>query len=152
MARNTLPFGTTGGQLMDVFRREMDDLMGRLKDPTQWSDELASFAPRTNVAETATEYEITLDLPGMKAENFQIELQEGHLSITGERNKEAEESGKTYHRVERIYGKFRRSFTLGQDVDPENVSADYRDGVLCIVVPKTEKAQPRRINVTANAK
>ncbi|HEY6563668.1 MAG TPA: Hsp20/alpha crystallin family protein [Pirellulaceae bacterium] len=146
MVRHLIPW-SSGGQLLDVVRREVDDLVGRLQDPNAWSDELASFAPRTNVAETDQHYEISLDLPGMKADDFQIEMHEGRLSISGERAKEDVENGKTYHRIERVYGKFRRSFTLGQDVDAESVSADYHDGVLRVTVPKTAKAQPKRISV-----
>jgi HSP20 family protein len=150
MVRHLIPWGTNGGNILDVVRREMDDLVGRLQDPGAACEELAAFAPRTNVAETDKAYEITLDLPGMKADDFQIELHEGRLSVTGERMKEKDESGKTYHRVERLYGKFRRTFTLGQDVDSDHVEADYRDGVLRVLVPKTEKAQPKKISVKVN--
>ncbi len=149
MARGTLPWAATGSQFLDVVRREMDDLVGRLQDPSSWNDEVAAFAPRTNVAECDKGYEISIDLPGMKSEEFQIEMHEGRLSVSGERAKEQEEHGKTFHRIERVYGKFRRTFALGQDVDPEHISAKYRDGVLTVKVPKSERAQPRKITVTA---
>lgn len=148
MVRNlNKSWNTTGGQILDAVRREMDELVGRIQDPETWSDEVSAFAPRTNVAETPTAYEISLDLPGMKAEDFSIELHEGRLTISGERLKEEKVEDKTFHRVERHYGKFRRSFTLGPDVDVEAVTADYADGVLLVTIPKTQKAQPKRIQV-----
>jgi HSP20 family protein len=146
MVRTLIPWNS-GGQLLDAVRREMDELVGRFHDPEAWSDELASFAPRTNIAETDRGYEISIDLPGMNADDFTIELHEGRLTVSGHREKEAKEEGKTYHRIERHYGKFRRSFNLGQDVDSEAVTAEYKDGVLHVFVPKTEKAQPKRIQV-----
>lgn len=137
----------TGGQLFDAFRREMEDLVGRLQDSESCSDEGSSFAPRTNVAETDKGYELTLDLPGMRAEDFNIELHEGRLTVSGERSREQAVDGKTFHRIERYFGKFRRTFSLGPDVDAEGVAANYQNGVLEIVVPKTAKAQPKRIQV-----
>ena len=148
MVRYCKPWNATGGQLLDAFRREMDEFVGRIQDPSNWSDELASFAPRTNVAETDKQYEITLDLPGMRPEQFNIELLEGRLTVSGERGREAAQEGKTFHRVERHYGKFSRTFNLGQDVDDGNVRAEYRDGVLQVLIPKTEKAQPKRVQVS----
>ena len=148
MVRNmNKTWNTTGGQILDAFCREMDQFVGRMQDSETWTDEVSAFSPRTNVAETPTSYEISLDMPGMKAEDFNIELHEGRLTISGERTREEAVEEKTFHRVERHYGKFRRTFTLGPDVDVDSVSADYSDGVLLVVIPKTEKAQPKRIHV-----
>ncbi len=147
MTRNLLPKNTRGGHLFDVVRREMDDFVNRLSDPESWTEESTSFSPRTNVAETETLYEITLDLPGLNPDEFSLEVHEGRLSITGERKREEIKEGKTYHRVERHYGKFRRTFTLGQDVDTDGVTAEYKDGVLTVIVPKMEKDQPKKIHV-----
>ncbi len=102
------------------------------------------------MAETDKQYEITLDLPGMRAEQFNIELHEGRLTVTGERSREEAQEGKTFHRVERFFGKFSRTFTLGQDVDDSGVRAEYRDGVLHVMIPKTEKAQPKRVQVAVS--
>ena len=147
MTRTFLPNSARGGHLFDVVRREMDDFVNRLSDPEAWTEESTSFSPRTNVAETETLYEITLDLPGMNPDEFSLEVHEGRLSITGERKREEIKEGKTYHRVERHYGKFRRTFTLGQDVDTDAVAAEYKDGVLTVIVPKLEKDQPKTIHV-----
>ena len=147
MVRGLVRRDSTSGRILDAFRREMDELVGRLGEFDSWSDEMSTFAPRTNIAETDTEYEISVDLPGMKSEDFNIELHEGRLTISGERESAAQEEGKTFHRVERTYGKFRRTFNLGQDVDAEAVSAHYNEGVLTVKVAKTAKAQPKRIQV-----
>jgi HSP20 family protein len=146
MTRTLLPWNARGGNWFDAVRREMDELVTRLQDVDN-NEEFAAFSPRTNVAETKDSYEISLDVPGMKADDFNIELHEGRLSIWGERQREEEKADKTFHRVERYYGKFRRTFALGQDVDADRVEAAYRDGVLTLTVPKTEKAQPKKIEI-----
>ena len=146
MVRTHKPWNLTGGQLMDAVRREVDELVGRLQD-SEFSEELSSFAPRTNLAETATAFEITMDLPDMKSEDFQIEMHEGRLTVSGEREKEEKTEGKTFHRVERHFGKFRRTFNLGGEVEPEKVTAEYKHGVLRLRVPKCERAQPKKIEV-----
>jgi HSP20 family protein len=123
----------------------MSRLWDRLSDREVSDSRL--FAPRVNIAETAKTYEVTADLPGLKSEDIQIEFQDGQLWICGERKHESEEKGKTFHRVERSCGQFRRVIALGSDVDPDHVEATYRDGVLTVVVPKVAAVQPRRINV-----
>ena len=147
MTRTFLPKNTRGSHLFDVVCREMDDFVNRLSEPESRTEESTSFSPRANVAETEKLYEITLDLPGMNPDEFSLEVHEGSLSITGERKREEIKEGKTYHRVERHYGKFRRTFTLGQDVDTDGVTAEYKDGVLTVIVPKLEKDQPKTIHV-----
>ncbi len=142
------PFGNRFG-LFDDLRREMDNLLTRFftgEDGGEAS-QIAVWAPRLNLSETDKEYEVTVDLPGMKPEDIQIELRQGDLWITGERKAETEEKGKTWHRVERFYGQFRRVVRLGDDVDPENVEAEYKDGVLKITVPKAPTAQTKRIEI-----
>ena len=136
-----------GGHLFDVVRREVDDFVNRLSDPESWTDETTSFSPRTNVAETERLYEVSVDLPGMSPNDFSLEVHEGRLSISGERKREEIKEGKTFHRVERHYGKFHRTFTLGQDADTDGISAEYKDGVLTVTVPKEEKDQPKKIHV-----
>jgi HSP20 family protein len=100
-----------------------------------------------NVAETETAYEVTLELPGMKPEEFKVELKDRDLWITGEKKEEKEEKGKTFHRIERSYGEFRRVIPLPGEVAEEKIAAEYKEGVLHILVPKTEKAKPRRVEV-----
>jgi HSP20 family protein len=147
MTRVFLNRSGRGGQLFDVVRREVDDFVNRLSDPESWTDESTSFSPRTNVAETERLYEVTVDLPGMNPDELSLEVHEGRLSIAGERKREEIKEGKTFHRVERLYGKFHRAFTLGQDVNADGISAEYKDGVLTVTVPKEEKDQPKKIHV-----
>jgi HSP20 family protein len=146
MITQLIPLNTRAGTLFDAFRREMDDVVGRLQE---WNPREGStwFSPRTNVAETEKAYELTVDLPGLAPDDFSVELQDGHLTITGTRKEETEEKGKTYHRVERLHGEFRRSFSLGRDIDADKVEAQYKDGVLRIVVPKAEEVRPKKIDV-----
>jgi HSP20 family protein len=128
--------------------REMENLMDRLFNPEdgRW---LVGFVPAANVAETETGYEVSLELPGMKPEEFKVELKNGELWVTGEKREEKEEKGKTFHRVERSYGEFRRVIPLPGEVAEEKIAADYKEGVLRILVPKTEEAKPRRVEVRA---
>lgn len=148
--RNALiPFETRTSSLFDEFRREVDELMSRFFDRPQQEarDVTPWFSPTCNLAESESEYEVTLDLPGLKPEDFNVELRHGELWITGERKLEEEQQGKTWHRVERQYGQFKKMIRLGEDVDPEGIDAQYRDGVLRITVPKTEVSKPRKIAV-----
>jgi len=102
--------------------------------------------PPVDVAETQEKIIVRAEVPGMKQEEIQIEFENGLLSIRGER-KFLKEEGVTYHRVERTFGNFSRSFTLPRTIDPERIAATYRDGVLEIEVPKKEEAKPKQIRI-----
>jgi HSP20 family protein len=140
-----VPFNARLGSLHD-FRKEMDDLVGQFFGNSE-SAPAAQWTPRLNVAESEAGYEVTLDVPGMKPDEFEIEIRQGDLWITGERKLEQETQGKTWHRVERHYGQFRRAVRLGDDVDADQVQAEYKDGVLRINVPKAESAKTKKIEV-----
>lgn len=146
-ARPLTPFGLREPRWFDDFRHEMDGLLAQFFGTEDGGQEGAMFAPRANVAETEREYEITLDLPGLKPEEVNVELKENQLWVSGERRHEAEEKGKTYHRIEQAYGRFRRVIPLASQVKTDAIEAEYRDGVLRITVPKSEAAQPKRIEV-----
>ena len=105
------------------------------------------FLPEVNVAETEKAIEVTAELPGMKPEEVKVELREGALWIIGEKKEEKEEKGKTYHRIERRTGAFRRVFTLPAEVEEGKVEAKFEGGVLHITLPKAEKVAPKRIEV-----
>lgn len=105
------------------------------------------FVPRTNVAETDGEFEVTVELPGMKAEEFEVELKDKSLWISGEKKEEKEEKGKEYHRVERHHGEFRRVIPLPTEVEEEQISAQYTDGVLTVRVPKAAEVKPKHIEI-----
>jgi HSP20 family protein len=105
------------------------------------------FLPEVNVAETEKAVEVTMELPGMKPEEVKVEILEGRLWVTGEKKEEQEEKGKTFHRIERKTGQFRRVLPLPTKVQAERVEAKMNEGVLKIVLPKTEEARPTAIPV-----
>jgi HSP20 family protein len=130
------------------FETEMSDLMERFFGPQeQWLSQRETFAPRMNVEETETDYVATVELPGMKADDFHVEMEGGQLRISGEKKEEKEETGKTYHRMERHFGGFHRTVPLASAVDADKVTAEYKDGVLTVKVPKSEAAEPRKIEI-----
>jgi HSP20 family protein len=107
----------------------------------------AEWSPLVDITEDDKEYLIKADLPDVKKEDVKLTVQDDVMSISGERKYEKEEKGKKYHRVERAYGSFMRSFTLPEDADGSKVSAEYKDGVLKVRLPKSEKAKPKSIEV-----
>jgi HSP20 family protein len=109
---------------------------------------VADWAPSVDVSETDGEYQIKAEIPDVKKEDVKVTLEDGVLTIQGERKFEQEERGKKYHRVERSYGSFVRSFTLPDLVDEANVKAEFKDGVLNLKLPKSEKVKPKAIEVT----
>jgi HSP20 family protein len=124
----------------------MEDFFGRRELPT-WIGE--TFVPTANLVETENEFEVTIDLPGLKPEEVNLELREGALWITGERKEETEEKGKTFHRMERRYGSFRRVIPLPASVEEGKVEAEFRHGVLSVKLPKSEEIKPKHIEVKA---
>lgn len=107
----------------------------------------ADWSPVVDVLETEKEYVIKAELPEVKKDDVKITVQDGVLTIQGERKSETEEKGRRFHRIERSYGSFVRSFSMPDFVDEAGVSAEFKDGVLNLHLPKTEKARPRAIEV-----
>lgn len=105
-----------------------------------------AWVPPVDVAETQDKILVRAEVPGVRQEDIQIEFENGLLTIRGERKIEKSE-GLTWHRVERVYGNFSRSFTLPRTVDPEKITATYREGILEIEVPKREEAKPKNIRI-----
>jgi len=105
------------------------------------------WAPAVDVAETPEEYQIKAELPDIKKEDVRVSVENGVLRIAGERKQEKEDKGKKYHRIERSYGSFLRTFTLPDNVDESQVRAEFKDGILNVRLTKTEKAKPRAIEV-----
>ncbi len=108
---------------------------------------VADWAPAVDVSETEGEYLIKAELPEVKKEDVKVTLEDGLLTIQGERRHEQDEKTKKYHRIERSYGRFVRTFSVPESVDDTKVKAEYRDGVLSLSLPKAEKAKPRAIEV-----
>ena len=105
------------------------------------------WAPRVDIAETDKAFVIKAEIPEVKKEDVQVTVDNGVLAIRGERKQEKEEKGKKFHRVERYYGSFTRSFTLPDNVDETKISASFKDGVLNLQIQKTEEVKPKSIEV-----
>lgn len=130
-------------------RRDVDRLFDEfLRGNDQEGGSNVVWAPRTDVSETDARYVIRMDMPGMKKDALDIQLHDGTLTVSGERTREHEDKGESFHRVERSYGRFFRSFSLPQAADPQGVEAQLEDGVLTIHVPKREETKPRKIEVS----
>lgn len=108
------------------------------------------WQPAIDVAEDKENFVLKADLPGLKKEDIHVAVEDGVLTIQGERKSEAEQKERGYHRVERSYGRFVRNLNLGTAVDESKIRANYKDGVLEITVPKAEKAKAKTIDVNVN--
>ena len=106
-----------------------------------------AWAPALDISERKDAYLVTVELPGVEAEDLEITLEDGLLTIQGDRQFTSESSEQQFHRVERRYGAFRRSITLPAQVQTDRIEASLDNGVLQIVVPKAEEATPKRIQV-----
>lgn len=106
------------------------------------------WAPAVDIYETAEkDVVVKADLPAMKREDIKVSVENDVLTIEGERKFDEKSSGEGYHRIERGYGAFRRSFTLPANVDASRVQATYQDGVLSVTLPRREESRPRQIQV-----
>ena len=126
---------------------EMEGRLNRLRGPGMEAGMFGDWAPAVDVRETETEYVVTADLPDVKKEELKVTLHEGVLTIEGERKFEEEGKGDTFHRIERGYGKFVRRFGLATEVEAARVTAEFKDGVLNVRVPKAEAAKLKPIEV-----
>jgi HSP20 family protein len=104
---------------------------------------VAEWSPKVDIVETDKEYTIKAELPEVNKEDVKISVENGELCISGERKQEKEEKGKKFHRIERVYGSFMRSFTLPGNADEANIKASFKDGMLNLTLPKTAQAKPR---------
>jgi len=105
------------------------------------------FLPQVDISETEKEFEIQLAMPGMKKDDFKIEINEDNLIISGERKFNKEEKGKKFHKVETSFGTFSRSFVLPKNIDQDKIKASYEEGILSLVLPKNEKTSDRKIKI-----
>ena len=136
-------------ELEDMEQR-LSALWGRTPTKTEGQKEsisVAEWSPLVDITEDDKEYLIKAELPEIKKEDVKLTVQDNVLAISGERKYEKEEKDKKYHRVERACGSFLRSFTLPEDADGSKVAAEYKDGILTVHLPKSEKAKPKSIDV-----
>jgi len=106
-----------------------------------------AWAPTVDIYENKDQIVLEAELPGMNREDFELSIENNVLTLRGERRFEKKDESDNYHRVERAYGSFTRSFTLPQTVSPENVAAEYKNGVLRVVLQKREEVKARRIEI-----
>jgi len=142
------PFG-------EPFFREMEEMSDRLnryltpmfRPYEKEALKVAEWAPVVDIEETETEYLVKAELPEVLKQDVKVTVENGILTIQGERKQEKEEKGKKFHRIERSYGTFLRTFTVPEEVEPTKVTAEFKDGILRIKLPKTEKVRPKAIEV-----
>lgn len=108
---------------------------------------MADWVPSVDISETDAAYVVKGEIPGVKKEDVKVTVQNGMLTIQGERKQEKEEKGKKFHRVECSYGNFVRSFRVPDDADENKIKADFKDGMISVTLPKSEKAKSKTINV-----
>lgn len=132
-------------RLQEDMDRFIDDFFhgfpGREVETGMWS-------PSVDICETEDAVIVTAEVPGMKKDDIKISIQDNVLMLKGEKHQEKEAKQENYHRLERVYGSFRRSFSLPASVDASKVKASYKDGVLRIELPKKEEARPKEIPIT----
>ena len=119
-----------------LFRRDRDEEIS-----------LGAWIPPVDIMEEKDRILLTAELPGFKENDIEVQMEGGVLTIRGERKSEAEKEGRKYHRVERVYGQFVRSFTLPNNVDRDRIKATFDRGLLGIEMPKSEEAKPRQIKI-----
>ena len=109
-----------------------------------------NWLPALDVQEDKDNFTVRTELPGLKREDIEVSLHDGTLSISGERKAEVKQEGVEVHRQERYYGKFQRALTLPTPVAADKITAQYKDGVLTVTLPKVEEAKPKKIDVSVN--
>jgi HSP20 family protein len=137
--------------IQDEVNRLFDDFFGRsvgsigpLARP-EWE---VAWSPSVDVSETKDNVIVNAEIPGMSKEDVKVSVQDNILTLSGEKKQENEEKNANYHRIERTYGSFRRSFTLPTPVESDKVKATYKDGILRITLPKTEEVKAKEIPIS----
>ena len=145
----SLPSWSMGLRELDAARRDMERLFESLSDVA--GQRTAGVFPAINVSEDVESVYVRAELPGIKTDDLDITVENDTLTIAGERKRGTEDEDVSYHRREREWGAFRRSFSLPTRVDSAKVQARYVDGVLTITLPKAAEARPKQITVQAGA-
>ncbi len=139
-------------ELEDVSSR-LNRIFGRVQSRTTSDNEMlavADWMPSVDISETDSSYVIKGEIPGVKKEDVKVIIQDGMLTIQGERKQEKEEKNTKFHRVECSYGSFVRSFRMPDDADESSVKAEFKDGMLNVTLSKSAKAKPRSIEVSVS--
>jgi HSP20 family protein len=146
------PFGEVDelqNRLGSIFLSGFPNRMGVVTRPGKGDSlELADWSPLVDITETDQEYLFKADLPEMKKDDVKVTVENGMLTISGERKVEREEKNTKFHRIERSFGRFLRTFTIPEDTDASKIAADFKDGVLRVHLPKSAVAKkPKPIQV-----
>jgi HSP20 family protein len=130
-------------------QREINRMFNSFFRPANEDESLATAAwnPAVDIAERDHEYVVRIELPGVTREDVKITMEDNTLVVRGEKKQEKESKGANYHRVERSFGSFQRSFMLPSGVSPDAIGATFKDGVLNITLPKSEEAKRKEIEV-----
>lgn len=134
---------------MEDMQRRIDEMFRSLPTLPEAREPLAvaEWAPAVDITEDEKEYLVKAELPEIKKEDVKVTVEDSTLSITGERKAEKEEKNKKYHRIERSYGRFERSFALPDDADPAKVTSHFKDGVLEVHLTKNPAVKPKAVEV-----
>src|SRR6266542_1979035 len=143
------PYGDLASMQEHFNRLLGSTLPGRERDEEL---SLGAWIPPVDISEDKERILMTAELPGFRENEVEVQMEGGVLTLRGERKFEEEKEGRTFHRRERSYGQFVRSFTLPNNVDRESIKANFRDGLLEIELPKREEAKPRQIPISATGK
>ena len=133
---------------LDTLQQRFNQIFGGGRREEDMS--MGSWLPPVDIAEDKERIVLTAELPGMSEKDIDIQMEGAVLTIRGERKFENEKNDRNFHRVERSYGQFVRSFTLPNNVDRDRIQAEFRDGLLHIELPKREEARPRQIKIGGN--
>ncbi len=148
MAKNLMrwdPFREIAS-LREDMDRLFDSFFGR---PLDLERREGIWSPLIDIEENDSEVMVKVEVPGMSKEDIKVSVTDNALTISGERKHESEEKGKTFHRIERAYGKFYRTISLPAEVNHDKVKASYKEGVLTITLPKAETSQSKEIPIEA---
>jgi HSP20 family protein len=132
--------------IQDEMNKLFDDFLGRPLMRTEWSEGV--WNPSVDISETKDNVIIKAEMPGLNKEDVKISMQDNMLTLTGEKKQEKEEKETNYHRIERSYGAFSRSFSIPTSVKSDKIRATYKDGILSITLPKTEEVKPKEIPIS----
>ena len=138
----------TQNNAFNLFNRAVEELFGELARPGYEGQEaVRPWQPLVDIVETPQSYEVRAELPGVAKDNVQLSVENNVLTLSGERKFEKDVDKESYHRIERAYGAFSRSFALPNRVDAERVEAKYENGLLTVIIPKADEARPRKIEI-----
>ena len=138
---NTLSIWNPIHEMDELFHNRLASVLGGERVQS------VAWSPVVDIEETELNYLIRAELPGLSKEKVKVKVEDGVLTLSGERDLERKVEGKTFHHIERSHGTFTRSFTLPENAEAESVSANYKDGLLEIRVAKSEEALPKSIEV-----